>query len=62
MIDFRAAKARSIAEFERGYLVQLLERTNGNLTLAARMSGKDRSRLGKLIRKYGLTRSQFAQL
>jgi DNA-binding NtrC family response regulator len=59
-IDFRAAKARTIADFERAYLVELLSRANGNLSLAARISGKDRSRLGKLLRKYGLSRAHFA--
>ena len=59
-LEFRTAKARTIAEFERAYLIELLSRTNGNLSRAARMSGKERSRLGKLVRKYGLTRKQFA--
>jgi DNA-binding NtrC family response regulator len=51
---FRAAKARAIAEFERQYITSLLEQTNGNISLASRLSGKERSRLCKLVKKYGL--------
>ena len=56
---FREAKARAIAAFERSYVEELLTRANGNVSLAARLAGKERSRLGKLIRKYGLSRSGF---
>ena len=58
-LGFRAAKAQMIADFERAYLVELLSRTHGNLSRAAALSGKERSRLGRLVRKYGLTRDQF---
>lgn len=56
---FQTAKARAIAQFERAYICELLSRTHGNISLAARMSGKERSRLGKLVKKYGLEREQF---
>jgi DNA-binding NtrC family response regulator len=58
---FKQAKARAIAEFERAYIVELLARTDGNISLAARVSGKERSRLGKLVRKYGLERQAFVR-
>ena len=51
---FREAKARAIAEFERSYLADLLKRTAGNVSHAARMCGQERSRLNKLVRKHGL--------
>jgi len=51
---FRVAKARAVAEFERTYVAELLHRTRGNISLAARLAGKDRSRLGKLVKKYGI--------
>jgi two-component system, NtrC family, response regulator GlrR len=57
--SFREAKARVIADFERTYVAALLKRANGNVSLAARLAGKERSRLGKLIRKYGLSRATF---
>jgi DNA-binding NtrC family response regulator len=58
--SFREAKAHAIAEFERRYIAALLARTRGNISLAARLSGKERSRLCKLVKKYGLDRESFA--
>jgi DNA-binding NtrC family response regulator len=57
---FQAAKARAIADFERSYLAQLLTETHGNVSLAARRSGKERRSLGKLLKKYGMDRSRYA--
>ena len=51
---FSVAKARAVAQFERAYMTALLARTRGNLSLAARLSGKDRSDIGRLVRKHGL--------
>ena len=51
---FADAKARAIKEFERAYLERMLQCTRGNLTRAARISGKDRSALGKLLKKYNI--------
>jgi DNA-binding NtrC family response regulator len=56
---FREAKARAIADFERAYVTELLAVTNGNVSQAARISGKERSTLGRLMRKYGLRRDRF---
>ena len=58
---FQEAKANAIARFERAYIVELLSRTRGNISQAARISGKERSRLGKLVKKYGLERTSFVQ-
>ena len=58
---FREAKARAIAAFEKAYLAELLARTRGNLSLAARLAGKERSRLGKLVKKHGLARATFSR-
>jgi DNA-binding NtrC family response regulator len=55
-LGFAQAKAQVIAEFERRYLYELLQRAQGNLSLAARLAGKERSRFGKLVKKYGLQR------
>jgi len=58
-LSFAEAKARSIAEFERNYVRNLLAHTHGNLSEAARLAGKDRSRFGRLVKKYGLERAAF---
>jgi len=58
---FQDAKASAIARFERDYICELLSRTRGNISQAARISGKERSRLGKLVKKYGLERMAFAR-
>jgi DNA-binding NtrC family response regulator len=55
-VAFAAAKAQVIAEFERRSVRELLRQAQGNLSLAARLAGKERSRFGKLVKKYGLQR------
>ncbi len=57
--DFKRAKALAVAEFERNYLRQLLTCTQGNISLAARLSRKDRSALNKLVKKHGLAARLF---
>lgn len=56
---FQEARARALAEFERAYIEQLLGRSHGNVSLAARISGKERSRLTKLMKKHGIVRSHY---
>jgi DNA-binding NtrC family response regulator len=58
---FQEAKGCAIANFERAYIVELLSRTRGNISQAARIAGKERSRLGKLAKKYGLGRASFTR-
>lgn len=50
----RSGKERMVAAFERTYLMQLLERFQGNVSKAAGAAGKDRRTFQRLIRKYGL--------
>jgi DNA-binding NtrC family response regulator len=56
-LSFAKAKAAAIAQFERAYIRDLLRSTGGNISQAARLCGKERSHLGKLIKKYGLARA-----
>lgn len=56
-IPFAKAKARAIADFERSYVRDLLTQTHGNVSEAARLAGKERSRFGRLIKKYDLRRT-----
>jgi DNA-binding NtrC family response regulator len=57
--EFKRAKALAVAEFERNYLRQLLTCTRGNISLAARLSRKDRSALNKLVKKHGIAPRLF---
>ena len=57
--SFAVAKARAIANFERCYLSDMLTQAKGNLSLAARLAGKERSRFGRLVKKYNLQRAAF---
>lgn len=59
--DFSAAKATAIEDFERKYLCNLLSLANGNVTLAAKMAGKERRALGKLLKKHGIVKVQHTQ-
>lgn len=54
--NFRRAKADVIQEFERDYLTELLRSTGGNVSQAARIAGKERRALGKLMKKHGIDR------
>jgi DNA-binding NtrC family response regulator len=58
---FKSAKARAIAEFERRYVHDMLQRSEGNLSRAARLAGQDRSAFGKLARKYGYNQAVSLQ-
>ncbi|MEW6670029.1 MAG: sigma-54 dependent transcriptional regulator [Thermodesulfobacteriota bacterium] len=46
-------------DFERDYLVQLVELTGGNVSQAAKLSGKHRADLYELLRKHNLDPGQF---
>jgi DNA-binding NtrC family response regulator len=43
-----------VARFERAYLDQVLERTRGNISAAAREAGIDRKHMERLIRKHDI--------
>ncbi len=53
-LPFAGAKEAVLHGFERRYLRDLLARTGGNLSAAARESGMDRKHLRALARKHGL--------
>jgi DNA-binding NtrC family response regulator len=58
-IGYHAARHHAIRVFERGYLLGLMERTQGNVTAAARLSGTERRQLGKLLKKHGIDTRRF---
>jgi DNA-binding NtrC family response regulator len=51
---FREEKRKSVEHFERQSITELLTRTQGNVTEAARLCGMDRATLHRLMRKYGI--------
>ena len=57
--DFRTAKARALAEFERAYVARVMAEAGGNVTLAARIAGKERRSFGKLLKKLAIERSRY---
>lgn len=57
--SLRDAKTRTIGQFERAYLANLLRSHHGNITQAARAAGKERRTFQRLLQKYGLERSAF---
>lgn len=48
-----------ISRFERAYLMSLMEETQGNVSKAAKLSGKERRALGKLLKKHGIDRKYY---
>jgi DNA-binding NtrC family response regulator len=57
--DFRTARARALAEFERTYVARVLAEAGGSVTRAARIAGKERRSFGKLLKKYCIDRTRF---
>jgi len=53
-LTFHQAKVRAVESFEKNYLSSLLYQAGGNISLAAKLAGKERRSLGKLLKKYGL--------
>ncbi|KQU77074.1 MULTISPECIES: sigma 54-interacting transcriptional regulator [unclassified Rhizobacter] len=51
---FNEARERALQCFERDYLQRLMQATDGNVTHAARLAGKERRSLGKLLKKHGI--------
>jgi DNA-binding NtrC family response regulator len=51
---YQALKRRAVSAFEREYLTRLMHETGGNVTRAARLAGKERRDLGRLLKKHGL--------
>lgn len=59
-LGFSAAKTRVIEEFEKTYLEHLMSESQGNVTVAAKLAGKERRALGKLLKKHGLQKDLYA--
>src|SRR5581483_9086139 len=51
-MQYPEAKRRLVASFDEVYTSELLRRTNGNMSEAARMAGLDRSNFRRLIKRH----------
>ncbi|MEE9354522.1 MAG: sigma-54 dependent transcriptional regulator [Methylococcaceae bacterium] len=56
---FQDAKLDIINQFEKRYLNWLINRTQGNVSQAAGVSGKERRALGKLLKKHDIDPNQY---
>ncbi|MBS0445334.1 MAG: sigma-54-dependent Fis family transcriptional regulator [Proteobacteria bacterium] len=57
--SFHAARAQALADFERRFVCRALAESAGNVSLAARRSGKERRSFGRLIKKHGIDRAEY---
>ena len=48
-----------MADFERAYLANLMTATNGNVSAAGRLAGKERRTLARLLKKHGIDRTKY---
>jgi transcriptional regulator with GAF, ATPase, and Fis domain len=48
------AKRRAAADFERSYLVRVMEQARGSVSEGARRSGLDRTNFRRLLQRHGL--------
>lgn len=58
-LNFNAAKQLTLQAFERDHLIRLMRESTGNVTRAARLAGKERRALGKLLKKYSIEPAVF---
>lgn len=56
-MPFKDAKDQLVDAFEHQYLVDLLNRHDGNVSKAARSAGMDRKSITRLMKKHGITRN-----
>jgi two-component system response regulator GlrR len=57
--NFNQAKAKAIAGFEKAFLTRLMAQTGGNITRAAKIAGKERRALGKLLKKHDIVNADL---
>lgn len=59
-LNYRLAKHQAIKEFESRFLSRLIEQANGNVSAAARICGTERRYLGRLLKKYQISKGPSA--
>ena len=58
-LNYRKAKERVLSVFNQEFLMRLMRSTKGNVTLAARVSGKERRDLARLLQRYEIAPAAF---
>ncbi len=58
-MDYKTAKQRLVERFSNQYIGRLLKKTGGNVTQAARLAGMERQALQQLMKRYGISSSDF---
>ncbi len=58
-LPYKAAKEKTLKEFNAGYIGQLLAAHNGNVTQAARRCGLERQALQQIMRRYRIDADDF---
>jgi two-component system, NtrC family, response regulator GlrR len=59
--SFHKARARALADFERHFVHRALAESEGNVSLAAKRSGKERRSFGRLIKKHSIDKTEYAR-
>lgn len=58
-LGFNRAKQLAVEKFEAEYVSKLLAQTQGNVSEAARIAGKERRCFGRLVKKYQIDRTKM---
>jgi two-component system, NtrC family, response regulator GlrR len=59
--SFHKARAQALADFERHFVHRALAESEGNVSLAAKRSGKERRSFGRLIKKHSIDKAEYAR-
>lgn len=57
--NFKEAKTQVLGSFEKQFLKKLMVETHGNISEASIICGKERSALGKLLKKYAIDKNLY---
>ena len=58
-LPYKVIKDQVLEQFTTAYVTRLLERTHGNVSLAAERSGIKRQSLQKILKRYQIDPEQF---
>jgi DNA-binding NtrC family response regulator len=58
-VSYKDAKKEAMDEFSQYYLTQMFEKTQGNISETARISGLERASIQKIIKRLGIDISRF---